>query len=27
MSLLGLGGMRSAEKWRGVARENLKHSK
>jgi hypothetical protein len=27
MSLLGLGTMRSAEKWRGVARENMKHSK
>ena len=27
MSLLGLGGMRSAEKWRGVARENMKRSK
>jgi len=27
MALLGLGGMRSAEKWRGVARENMKNSK
>ena len=27
MALLGLGGMRSAEKWRGVARENMKSSK
>lgn len=27
MSLLGLGTMRSAEKWRGVARENMQHSK
>ena len=27
MSLLGLGTMRSVEKWRGVARENMKHSK
>ena len=24
MSLLGLGGMRTAEKWKGVARDNLK---
>lgn len=24
MALLGLGGMRSAEKWRGVARENIR---
>jgi hypothetical protein len=27
MALLGLGGMRSAEKWRGVARENMKHTR
>ncbi len=27
LSLLGLGGMRSAEKWKGVARENMKRSK
>lgn len=27
MALLGLGGMRSAEKWKGVARENMKRSK
>jgi hypothetical protein len=27
MSLLGLGGMRSAEKWRGVSRENMRHTK
>tara|TARA_R100000664_G_C2722911_1_gene115824 strand:+ start:328 stop:738 length:411 start_codon:yes stop_codon:yes gene_type:complete len=27
MALLGLGGMRSAEKWKGVARENMKKSR
>ena len=27
MSLLGLGTMRSAEKWRGVSRENMGHTK
>tara|TARA_R100000808_G_C2109069_1_gene123746 strand:- start:191 stop:601 length:411 start_codon:yes stop_codon:yes gene_type:complete len=27
MALLGLGGMRSAEKWKGVARENMKRSR
>tara|TARA_A100000172_G_scaffold20332_1_gene11449 strand:- start:1842 stop:2252 length:411 start_codon:yes stop_codon:yes gene_type:complete len=27
LSLLGLGGMRSAEKWKGVSRENMKRSK
>jgi hypothetical protein len=27
MSLLGLGTMRTAEKWRGVARENMRHTK
>jgi len=27
MALLGLGGMRSAEKWKGVARENMRKSR
>jgi len=27
MALLGLGGMRTAEKWKGVARENMKKSR
>ena len=27
MALLGLGGMRSVEKWRGVSRENMKRTK
>jgi|TARA_R100001126_G_scaffold86683_1_gene55371 hypothetical protein len=27
MALLGLGGMRTAEKWKGVSRENMKRSR
>jgi hypothetical protein len=27
LALLGLGGMRSAEKWKGVARENMRKSR
>ena len=27
LSLLGLGGLRSAEKWKGIARENMKGTK
>tara|TARA_R100000234_G_scaffold80254_1_gene50282 strand:- start:4 stop:414 length:411 start_codon:yes stop_codon:yes gene_type:complete len=27
LALLGLGGMRSAEKWKGVSRENMKRSR